>query len=56
MICECGHLFKDHEYDKNLYRIAHCYSCFEQNLNCCHILAGDNLKFLEQKYEESISD
>lgn len=58
MICKCGHLIKeDHEYEENRMKIGHCYACVETgsgSISCCHVLVIDNLKYLEEKYKESI--
>ena len=51
--CVCGHNCKVHTIDKQL-----CIRCFNEEINMknvCRLFKLDNLKYLEQKYNESIS-
>jgi len=50
--CLCGHYKKDHEINLSFSSITHCDKCAIRE--CCHPLVQDNLKYLEERYEQSI--
>ena len=60
MICVCGHAKSSHAGRDGIGRF--CTPCFNQNLGhkkgprsfSDHYYKQDNLKYLEQKYEESL--
>lgn len=48
--CKCGHSFECHAVGDGI-----CYPCFDQDRRTWdHVYIPDNLKFLEQKYEQQI--
>jgi hypothetical protein len=55
-VCECGHFKIDHRNDRypNLDPIEKndCRFCWNMKLCKCYNFKLDNLRFLEQKYEE----